>query len=174
MISPSTTPYSQFPPQSHYPPFLRNHLPPVSLLKLTKRSHDPSSPKKWGHLTLKPPTIDDYIGTPVEHSKRMIIWLTDRQPTHPQKVGAMIWEVALSSLFILVSPRDARFPSSVRVPLSCSCPRFMLVSSLHARVLFMPFHFLLAFFLLDAIDGSWDIVGVPPYGWCWGVMRWTR
>ena len=64
------------------------------------RSHDPASPKKWGHLTLKPPTIDDYIGTPVEHSKRMIIWLTDRQPTHPQKVGAMIWEV---SLFLLLT-----------------------------------------------------------------------
>jgi len=58
-----------------------------------QRSHDPSTPKKWGHLILKSPTINDYIGTPVEHSKRMIVWLTDRQPTHPQKVGGMIWEV---------------------------------------------------------------------------------
>jgi hypothetical protein len=66
---------------------------PLSPELTTDRSHDPASPKKWGHLTLKPPTIDDYVGTPVEHSKRMIIWLTDRQPTHPQKVGAMIWEV---------------------------------------------------------------------------------
>jgi NAD(P)-dependent dehydrogenase (short-subunit alcohol dehydrogenase family) len=57
------------------------------------RSHDPASPNKWGHLTLKPPVINDYVGTPVEHSKRMIIWLSDRQPTHPQKVGNMIWEV---------------------------------------------------------------------------------
>jgi len=58
-----------------------------------QRPHDPSQPKKWGHLTLKPATISDYIGTPVEHSKRMIVWLADRQPTHPQKVGNMIWEV---------------------------------------------------------------------------------
>lgn len=62
------------------------------------RSHDPSSPKK-GHLTLKPPTINDYVGTPVEHSKRMVTWLADRQPTHPQKVGNMIWEV-FSILFL--------------------------------------------------------------------------
>ena len=65
------------------------------------RSHDPASPKKWGHLVLKPPTINDYIGTPVEHSKRMIIWLSEREPTSPQKVGAMIWEVRVSNYIVL-------------------------------------------------------------------------
>ena len=66
-----------------------------------QRAHDPALPKKWGHLTMKPPTISDYVGTPVEHSKRMILWLMDRQPTSPQKVGAMIWEV-IPTLFGLM------------------------------------------------------------------------
>ena len=57
------------------------------------RTPDPATPEKLGHLILKSPTIKDYIGTPVEHSKRMMIGLENHQPTSPQKAGAMIWEV---------------------------------------------------------------------------------
>ena len=75
---------------------------PASTSRPNIRSHDPASSKKWGHLVLKTPTINDYIGTPVEHSKRMIIWLSEREPTSPQKVGAMIWEVCVSSWIVLM------------------------------------------------------------------------
>lgn len=57
------------------------------------RAHNPSTPDKLGHLILKSPTIKDYIGTPVDHSKKMMIGLANHQPTSPQKAGAMIWEV---------------------------------------------------------------------------------
>ena len=66
------------------------------------RSYDPSSPKKWGHLTIKSPTIDDYIRTPVVQSKGMFVWLSNRQHTDPQKVGDMIWQVHTQYFHFLI------------------------------------------------------------------------
>ena len=91
-----------------------------SLTNLSNISpRDPSNPKTYGHLTLKPPLLNDYIGTPVEHSKRMIVWLSDRQPTSPEKVGAMIWEVPSELTCADIARSLWKSPCKISIRKSC-------------------------------------------------------
>ncbi|KAK9446789.1 uncharacterized protein V1518DRAFT_377999 [Limtongia smithiae] len=47
----------------------------------------------WRHFVIKP-LSNDYRGTPAEHARRMILWLSAHRATGVAKIGEIVWELA--------------------------------------------------------------------------------
>ncbi|KAK9368442.1 hypothetical protein V1509DRAFT_67198 [Lipomyces kononenkoae] len=53
------------------------------------------SPPPWRHFVIKP-LSNEYLGTPAEHARRMILWVGGHRGTSVEKIGEIIWELAHS------------------------------------------------------------------------------
>ena len=50
--------------------------------------------RQWGHLKLSKPLIKEYRGSPADHSKHLLSRSRDRQPTDPNRVAEIVWQLA--------------------------------------------------------------------------------
>ncbi|KAK9240532.1 hypothetical protein V1525DRAFT_395262 [Lipomyces kononenkoae] len=57
-------------------------------------TRDKRSPP-WRHFVIKP-LSNEYLGTPAEHARRMILWVGGHRTTSVEKIGEILWQLAHS------------------------------------------------------------------------------